>query len=59
MIDRLKTVQSHLNYAQLRVEHLKDFGVQKSQRLEANMTEFNVNTMTDEVLEMLKRCPRA
>ena len=23
------------------------------------MTEFNVNTMTDEVLEMLKRCPRA
>ncbi len=56
---RVKTMQSHLNYAQLKIQHLKDDVIQKNQRLEANMTEFNVKTMTDEVLEMLKISPKA
>ncbi len=47
MIDRLKNMQSHLDYAQLKIQHLKNNENQKSQRLEANMTEFNVKTMTD------------
>ena len=51
----LKKIDDQVQFAQLKIQHLKDFGTLGTQRLDAKLESFSVSAMAKDMIQYLKR----